>query len=227
MTSEPSEKITASLLLGKVDPTTHEHFTEIDSRYASRSGMLMHRQAYQAFIEMHQAALQDDISLTIVSAMRTFDHQKRIWNNKWNGITVLQGNVLATDIADPVQRALEILRFSAMPGTSRHHWGTDIDLNSLQNDYFLSGQGKKIYDWLKENAGRYGFFQPYTALGQGREGGYEEEKWHWSYHPVASQYLAAYGERITYDQITGFEGWQTAPQIDVISNYVMQVSRPE
>ena len=25
----------------------------------------------------------------------------------------------------------EIIRFSTIPGTSRHHWGTDIDINGF------------------------------------------------------------------------------------------------
>ncbi|MFO7977253.1 MAG: M15 family metallopeptidase, partial [Bacteroidales bacterium] len=210
----------------KIDPATDDQFVVIEPRYANRSGIYMQQQAYRAFVEMHQAAHKEGINLTILSAMRTFDHQKRIWNNKWNGSTILQGNVRANDITDPVERAREILRFSAMPGTSRHHWGTDVDLNSLQNDYFLAGEGKKIYEWLHRHARRYGFFQPYTAHGEGRAGGYDEEKWHWSYHPLASRYQAAYPELITYNQITGFDGWQTARSLDVISNYVLQVADP-
>ena len=49
-----------------------------------------------------------------------------------------------------------------MPSTSRHHWGTDIDLNSLNNSYFSSGKGLKEYDWLTTNANHYGFYQVYT-----------------------------------------------------------------
>ncbi len=73
-----------------------------------------------------------------------------------------------------------------MPGTSRHHWGTDFDLNNLTNSYFSRGEGKVIYAWLKKNAGKYGFCQPYTA---GREEGYNEERWHWSYIPLARIFL--------------------------------------
>ncbi|MFO7979144.1 MAG: D-alanyl-D-alanine carboxypeptidase family protein, partial [Bacteroidales bacterium] len=85
------QEITNDRLLGKIDPATDDQFVVIEPRYASRSGMYMHQQAYRAFVEMHQAARQEGISLTIMSAMRTFDHQKRIWNNKWNGSTILQG----------------------------------------------------------------------------------------------------------------------------------------
>jgi len=50
-----------------------------------------------------------------------------------------------------------------MPGTSRHHWGTDVDLFSLDNKFFESGDGKIWYSWMVQNAAKYGFCQPYTA----------------------------------------------------------------
>lgn len=214
----------AELLLGRTDPVRDTAFVQVDVQYASREGMFMHREAYRAFTQMHQAAMTDGVNLVIVSAMRTFDHQKRIWENKWNGRQVLDGGILAPSIGDPVERAREILRFSAMPGTSRHHWGTDIDLNALQNSYFASGTGKRVYDWLQENAASFGFCQPYTAVGPGRPAGYEEEKWHWSYLPVASAYLRAFEAGVTYADIAGFDGWETARQLGVIENYVLGIA---
>ena len=73
-----------------------------------------------------------------------------------------------------------------MPGTSRHHWGTDFDINQLNNTYYTKGEGLIIYQWLKKNANKYGFAQPYTEQ---RTEGYKEEKWHWSYLPLAKIYL--------------------------------------
>ncbi len=49
-----------------------------------------------------------------------------------------------------------------MPQASRHHWGTDVDINSVEPEYFESGQGLKEYTWLQENAWKFGFCQPYT-----------------------------------------------------------------
>ena len=216
-------EIEKKFLLGNVIPSQSEKMVEVESRYASREGMFMHKEAYEAFQKMHEAAENDGVDLTIISAMRTFDHQKRIWENKWNGKQKLFGDIYATEISDPVERAKEILRFSAMPGTSRHHWGTDIDLNSLQNSYFETGEGKKVYQWLEENAEFYGFCQPYTPHGQNRGGGYEEEKWHWSYKPLAAKYLRAFKNNIDYDDITGFDGDQTARKLNVIEKYVIEI----
>ncbi len=216
----PSEKY----LLGHVDPSADTLFVPVGPQYAGREGMFMHREAYAAFLDMHRAASGAGVDLVIVSAMRTFAHQKRIWENKWNGRQVLFGGILATSIGDPVERSREILRFSAMPGTSRHHWGTDIDLNALVNSYFESGEGRKVYEWLLEHAAGFGFCQPYTAMGPDRPQGYEEEKWHWSYKPVSSQYLRAYRSEVSYDDITGFDGWETAREIGVIEDYVLNIA---
>ncbi len=219
--SQPDKNI----LLGKPSRSQRDSLlTLVERKYANRDGMFMHRKAYDAFLKMHEAAKTDGIELIIVSAFRDFNHQARIWNNKWNGQQVLSGNIKATEISNPIERAREILRFSAMPGTSRHHWGTDIDLNSLNNRYFESGRGKREYEWLVENASKFGFCQPYTPKDSGRESGYEEEKWHWSYTPVSAQWLSFYQKQITYDDIKGFDGWETARLLSVIERYVLSVN---
>lgn len=213
-------------VIGKPEKSVKDSLlVPIPSQLASRTGMLMHTEALDAFKKMHGAALDAGIELRIISAYRDFFHQKRIWENKWNGVQVLSGNINATSISDPIERALEILRFSSMPGTSRHHWGTDVDINSLNNSYFESGQGKAEYDWLKQNAEKYGFCQPYTHRSARGNKGYEEEKWHWSYMPVASVYLKIFKDSVTYDDLNGFNGWETAPKLDAIKNYVMGIDQ--
>jgi len=220
------EDISKEMLLGRVNPASEtEGFSLIESRYARRDGMYLRSEALDAFVKMYDAAEKDGIQLMVLSATRTFDHQRRIWENKWNGERMLHGNIRATDIRNPAERSREILRFSAMPGTSRHHWGTDVDLNSLQNSYFEQGQGKRVYQWLADNAAAYGFCQPYTAHGERRDGGYEEEKWHWSYKPIAVQFYHTFAEKISYEDIIGFDGAETARELQVIENYVLDVNR--
>ncbi len=215
-----------NILLGKLSKSQKDSLlASIDSKYANRDGMYMHYKAYNAFLKMHNAAEKDGIELIIVSAFRDFDHQKRIWNNKWTGRQVLSGNIFATDISDPVKRALEILKFSAMPGTSRHHWGTDIDINSLNNNYFASGRGMREYEWLVEHAHKFGFCQPYTRKNEDRQSGYEEEKWHWSYKPISSGYLKHFQKLVSYEDIAGFEGHEIASQLGVIEKYVLTVNQ--
>ena len=211
-------------LMGKFNPNTHPDFTEIKSKHASRGGMKLRKDTYEAFQQMYDAALKDGVRLKIISATRPFEHQKRIWEAKWTGKRKVNGKLLSGKPKVPKQRALLILMYSSMPGTSRHHWGTDIDLNDLNNPYFERGQGKKIYDWLVANASAYGFCQVYSPLGDKRDNGYQEEKWHWSYVPVARRLTNLYKEKLTNADISGFEGAETAQSIDMINNYVLGIN---
>jgi LAS superfamily LD-carboxypeptidase LdcB len=211
-------------LLGKLDPAQETNFVEINCKYANRQGMFLRSEVYEAFMKMHTAALEDGVQLTIVSATRNFESQKYIWERKWSGKTLVGGKNLAKSVSDPVERAKIILRFSSMPGTSRHHWGTDMDLNALNNDYFSTGEGKKIYTWLRKNALDYGFCQTYTPKNSTRPSGYEEEKWHWSYLPLARLLLVQYTQQVIYDDLKGFMGWETAKELCVIDNYVLSIN---
>jgi LAS superfamily LD-carboxypeptidase LdcB len=104
--------------------------------------------------------------------------------------------------------------------TSRHHWGTDIDINNLNDHYFLDGKGKKEYAWLCKNAHRFGFCQVYSRKNSSRPFGYEEEKWHWSYLPVSEKLLKEYNARVSLSDIQGFKGCGTANALSVIQKYV-------
>ena len=110
-----------------------------------------------------------------------------------------------------------------MPGTSRHHWGTDFDINSFNPSYFESGKGKKEYEWLRDNAHRFGFCQTYTQKGKDRPDGYEEEHWHWTYLPIATPLLNYYKENISVEHIGGFSGYDALP-FSEIRKYVLGIS---
>lgn len=210
-------------LLGRFEPATHPDFVKIQTTHTSKSEAYLRADAYTAFVSMYDAARKDGITLTIISATRNFSAQKGIWEAKWNGDRLVEGKNLKTDVKDSVERARMILRFSSMPGTSRHHWGTDIDINNLENQYFATGKGKLEYEWLVKHAGNYGYYQPYTVKDSLRPYGYEEEKWHWSYLPLSKQMTQQYKDKITTDSISGFKGSGTAGLIDVINRYVLGI----
>lgn len=213
-------------IMGKFDPKTHPDFILIEEKYADRAGMYMHKVAYEAFQDMTAAAAEDSVQLVIRSAARNFDYQKGIWERKWTGVTKVSGGEdLAATTPDPTERALKILRYSSMPSTSRHHWGTDIDMNSFENSYFEQGYGKKVYDWLTANAPSYGFCQTYTPKGKERPNGYNEEKWHWSYLPIAQHLTTLAKDSLTNEMIQGFKGAETAVAIDVVQKYVLGINR--
>jgi len=213
-------RLTEDELLGKINPAKNSGFSKIASQYTSKTNIYLRNETYDKFVQMAQAAKKEGIQLHIISATRNFAAQKSIWEAKWNGQRKVSGQDLSKSIADPAQRALKILEYSSMPGTSRHHWGTDLDLNALNNAYFAKGEGKKIYDWLLAHAHKYGFCQVYTEKGPDRPDGYHEEKWHWSYMPLSHQFLEQYNELIGYEKLGGFDGDQVAEKIDAIGKYV-------
>ena len=55
--------------------------------------------------------------------------------------------------------------------------------------------------------------------------GYNLERWHWTYLPIASKYLKFYNNNITYGDIIGFKGDSLATKNKMISNYVNGLSK--
>ena len=206
------------LLLGKFKVPDDKRFELLDSKYHLQPLMYLQKETIDAFINMHKAAKDDNIDLKIISGTRDFNTQKMIWEKKFSNH---QGSNLS-DI-DIIKR---IMRWSAMPCTSRHHWGTDIDINGF-DDYF---DGKNIkanneYRWLVKHAAIFGFFQVYSIKEKGKRlTGYNEEKWHWSYMPLARDYLNQYKELVSYSDIKGFSGSEYAKDLDIINKYVMGIS---
>lgn len=210
-----SSHVIENYLSGKFDPATHPDFVSVPERYANRRGYYLREAAFNAFSKMHAAAHNDNITLTIRSAARNFDHQKRIWNRKWHS--------KRHAIPDPKNRVKNILKYSSMPGTSRHHWGTELDLNSFDNAWFSAGEGLKLFNWMNANAHKYGFSRPYTAKDQNRPTGYNEEKWHWSYTPLSKPLLNDAQGVLTDNNITGFSGSEYAASLSIVENYIFGV----
>lgn len=196
-------------VLGKFDYTKDANFVVVPKELSSKK-IYVRKSVLHAFLKMQLQAKKEKISFKIISGTRNFAHQKRIWSWKWNN---------KHKKIPPLKRAKKILEYSAMPTTSRHHWGTDIDINSLNNAYFSKGKGKKEYTWLVKNAHKFGFYQVYTSKEKGRTG-YNEEKWHWSYIPLSSIYLKYYNQHITFNDITGFKGSKYAKKMNIITKYV-------
>ena len=206
------EKIEKNILLGKFDYKKDSNFSIVSSKYSSKT-IYLRKEVLQKFDQMYAAALKDGIKLVIISGTRSFNHQKYIWDRKW------AKNILKMDSISTVK---EIMKYSSMPSTSRHHWGTDIDLNSLENSYFEKGEGKKIFDWLVANAFKYGFHMTYDNQEETKRTGYKMEKWHWSYMPISKQFLIQFNEYVKCENISSFKGSKFAchPKVDVIKNFV-------
>ncbi len=223
--AQDSAVFTIPYLMGQFNPATHPDFVKVDDKYTDGDSYYLRKDTYAAFQKMWDAAMADGIKLVIISATRNFDRQKMIWEAKWTGTRKIEnGANAAVKYPDPVTRALKILEYSSMPGTSRHHWGTDIDLNDLDNYTFEAGPGKPVYQWLSAHAAKFGFCQPYSPKGDKRPYGYNEEKWHWSYMPVAKPLTEFAAQKLRNEMISGFQGAETASQIGVVEKYVLGVN---
>lgn len=218
------ENITKEYLMGKFRPNK-------DRRFIYKNGEYLRTETFAAFNLMKLEAAKSGINLRIESATRTFSEQKRLWENKWMARTAVNTDTreflpkpfAGNDFLTKEQRALRILEFTAMPSASRHHWGTDLDINNVNPSYWTTFRGQKEYSWLIENAPKFGFCQVYSA---NRPSGYKEEKWHWSYLPIARNLTNEYVSLITDSDITltSFIGAETAITTNFIQNFVLGIN---
>ena len=203
-------------LLGKINPASNSSFSLVPEEYCNKSGIYLRNEVLEAFLMLRQLADDEGITLIIISGTRSFNNQKSIWDRKW-GRTRYMG-------WQEIDKAIDILTYSSMPGTSRHHWGTEIDFNSLENSYFDAGDGLKVYEFLKRCGEELGFKQVYTSKKDGRTG-YEEEKWHWSYMPTSSVMLEKYNKLVSIQDLGGFNGSQVADSLQIIDNFVNGIAK--
>ncbi len=158
----------------------------------------LHRNALDAWHKMQAAALIDGFELSIASGFRDFDRQLAIWNRKCNGqlaVKNIDNESVNISHLTEFEKVKAILLYSALPGASRHHWGTDIDVyapNLLPKgaalqlepwEYHQGGYFFELANWLKQHALSFGFGFPYDKYRKG----VAPEPWHLSYLPIAQQ----------------------------------------
>ncbi len=215
-----------AVLTGRIEPSKDSNFVVFPAALTDGDGTyLLRRQTATALTQLIAAAAKDGIKFRVISATRNFDRQAQIWGAKWRGERTLSNGVnLGTTSLPDTAKARMILLYSSMPGTSRHHWGSDLDLNDLDPAYWKHGQGAREYAWLQANAAKFGFFQPYSSKLQGRSG-YEEEHWHWSYAPLSVPLLQLYLAEVKYADIQGFDGSLVAARVRAIEDYVQGIDQ--
>lgn len=176
------EKYSRNQLIGKGNPDI------IGDSYTSK----MHKEAKVAFQKMKTEAEKEGFNIEVVSAYRSFQRQKEIFERKYKKYTS-QG-------LSPSEAIDKIIEYSTIPGTSRHHWGTDIDIidanaprptSVLQADNFHgNGPYCKLKEWLDLHSESFGFYEVYTNNPSRK--GFKYEPWHFSYAPVSKQMLQEY-----------------------------------
>ncbi len=208
-------------LIGKAKTS---RFQKIDTHYLEKETAIQ-------FKKMKDAALKDGVDIQIASAFRSFNRQKSIFETKLEALQKENINTL--------EAIKQIINYSSIPGTSRHHWGTDLDLiekkeSNVDVDDLLSerhynkgGRFRKLHEWMSKNAASFGFYLAYTN--ETNRTGYYYEPWHYSYLPSSKKYLNKYLQlniqKILKDEkLLGFEVIDDDFLEAYISDYVLGIN---
>ena len=169
---------------------------------AGTKGILLHQSLIQPWRALAAAAQEAGFELAIASGFRSFERQTMIWNAKLSGERAVldeDGHAIRLLNLSPREKIKRVMRWSSLPGASRHHWGSDVDifdrqalaenatLQLLPTEYTGSGPFAPMIQWLKEYLGSPqapDFFFPYLT----DTGGIMPEPWHLSYRPIAQTY---------------------------------------
>lgn len=188
---------------------------------------VLHRDAVEPFLAMRGAALADGIDLVPVSSFRDFERQCAIWNAKFRGERPLldrDGALLEALALDPAARVEAILWWSALPGASRHHWGSDLDVvdgaalpagtapQLVPAEFAADGPFARLEAWLAANMQRFGFFRPYATA----RGGVSPEPWHLSYAPVSVPAAQALTEDVLREALRATAATHGIEGLDVV-----------
>jgi len=174
----------------------------------------LHATAAEPFLAMRAAARRAGFDLVPISSFRDFERQRAIWNAKFRGERPAldrKGRPVNMPKLAEGARVEAILCWSALPGASRHHWGSEVDVadgNVIERGYTLrleadeyrrGGPFGALSAWLSANMRRYGFYRPYASARRG----VQPEPWHLSYAPVARGALAAMTTELLASAIRG------------------------
>jgi LAS superfamily LD-carboxypeptidase LdcB len=228
-------------MIGVLDPAqltgrSRTHLVELAGERCS-----LHRSAAGAFLALKAAATRAGLALTVLSAFRDFERQLLLWNEKFRGLRpVLDRDAQPLDLSQMSDEQIvsAILHWSALPGASRHHWGTEIDvidlhaqaagrqIRLLPAEFAPSGPYARLDAWLSEHARRFGFFRPYDQ----DRGGVQPEPWHLSYAPIAAAALPALTLEVLADALAGVRidgGAVIARELAAIhARYVCAIAQP-
>jgi LAS superfamily LD-carboxypeptidase LdcB len=190
---------------------------------------------------LREASAAAGIDLVVVSGFRDFSRQAGIWNGKFRGERPMldrAGRPLDVSKLEAAARVRSILIWSALPGASRHHWGTDFDVIDRSaipagyrpqltvEEFTGSGPFVRLNEWLAANLANHGFFRPYTT----DRGGVHPEPWHLSYAPISGPALHSMTLEVLREAIEAseLEGRQTVLEQlpEIYDKYVMSVDMP-
>ena len=193
----------------------------------------VHQQLLEPLAALQGDAKDAGFELALASGYRDFQRQLAIWNGKANGERpVLDDNGQLIDLLQlsPWEQAQAILRWTALPGASRHHWGTDIDIydrGAVDENYYVQlcaaevegdGPFTALHGWLDKqilDGHAQDFFRPYAL----DSGGIGTERWHLSYAPLAVELQQA----LSLDGLLAFLGQQPMQLKEVVLEHLEEI----
>ncbi|WHP47678.1 M15 family metallopeptidase [Mannheimia bovis] len=191
----------AAILTGK----TRVHLVALPNLLSDQH--FLQPEVVESFLALQQGAKEAGFNLQPASTFRDFERQKLIWNMKFNGERkVHDDNGTAIDMSQlsDFEKCQAMLRWSAVPGSSRHHWGTEIDIfdpdllpENTQLllepwEYLEGGYFAELTEWLHAHAEQFGFYFPFDGT-HNRVG---FEPWHISYRPIAAEYEKLFADEM-------------------------------
>lgn len=182
-----------------------------------RTVFLVHSAVLTPLNELRQLAAGQGFDLRICSSFRNYDRQLKIWNDKFKGLRPVyndKGEAIDLTQLSAWQQIQAVMRWSALPGASRHHWGTDFDIYdaaAIDNNYQIQltpqeveseGVFAPFHDWLDTVIQhKTDFYRPYAK----DTGGIAPERWHISYRPVATHFAASLTENVIAERLLNTE----------------------
>lgn len=129
--------------------------------------------AYPDLQDMLQDMSQAGLSPLICSSYRSQERQQELYDNKVQ-------RVMAEGASREAAQA-EAARWVARPGTSEHQTGLAVDIVSLSNQMLDETQeSTPEFQWLAENAWKYGFILRYPS-DKSEKTGIAYEPWHFRF----------------------------------------------
>lgn len=191
----------------------------------------LRKEAHDAFLDMKKAAYSDGVDLKIVSSYRSFQRQEAIFERKFLAYT-------EEDDMDPLDAIDKIIEYSTIPGTSRHHWGTDIDVidgyRKVEGDvlvpqkYETGGPFEDFKSWMDKNSKTFDFHLVYTNEPKRR--GFKYEPWHYSYAPLSIPMLEEFRRKnivslLQRENFYGAEHFTLGFLRSYIQNNILDINR--
>ena len=132
------------------------------------NGQKVDSRIYPYLQEMFDEMKADGIYPIVREGYRTAEEQEKIFNEK------VQAYMNEGYFRTRAERIAK--EWVALPGTSEHQLGIAVDINADK----AHSANDEVYEWLAENAYKYGFILRYP---QGKEDitGAEYEPWHYRY----------------------------------------------